>query len=257
MQANRLTGDKAGFFDLMAVGLIVVYQKIFSPLKGFSCAYRCRHGGPSCSEYVKQTVLRRGLASGLADIRARFDACRLAARQLNSSFPGRQSGAVDCGLDGCGDFGGFDSCFGDSGAEGGGSSTTIIIFPFGLLLILIFVVASSDWFKAPLVSAIDIRLMENQQEAQEQGVARLLGGNNPDYQVVFIVNGRKIVTNTLSDSSAKTWLRLEPKSGFEIADIDRFTIVNKQLLEDIVLDTIDDPEPQGKGAFYEYRFTED
>lgn len=259
MEANRLSGSRAGFFDFIAVGLIVVYQKVISPLKGYSCAHRYRHGGLSCSEYVKQAVLRNGGASAYPDIRSRFQACKSAARDIHRQAPKNQTGVLDCGLDGCGDVGSIDSCFGDGGGDGGsgsGKSSIVIVLPVGFFIILL-IFAGLTWFKAPQVDAIEIRLIENQQEAQEKGIALLLGGKNPDYQVIFLVNGRKITTNTLPNSSAKSWLRLEPKSGFEIADLEQVTILNKQVLADIVLETIDNPKRQGSGEYYEYRLNED
>jgi len=33
--------------------------------------------------------------------------------------------------------------------------------------------------------------------------------------------------------------------------------VNKRVLEDVVLDVIDNPAPQGSGEYYEYRLSED
>lgn len=257
MEANRLSGNEAGFFDLIALALIVIYQKAISPVKGFSCAHRYQHGGLSCSEYVKQVVLRKGIVSGYREIRSRFHACKSAALEVQRKSLRHQTGVLDCGFDSCGDIGNIDSCFGDSGAQGDtGKSSIVIILPAGLLIILL-ILAGAFWVKEPRVSAIDIRLIENQQEAQEQGIARLLGGKQPDYQVVFIVDGRKIVTNTLPDSSAKTWLRLELNSDFKIADLEQMTILNKQLLKDIVLETINNPQRQGSGEYYEYRLSED
>lgn len=257
MEANQLSKNRVGFFNSIAVCLIFIYQKAISPVKGFSCAHRYRHGGLSCSEYVKQVVLRKGIVSGYTDIRSRFHACKSAALKIQRKYPQNEAGFLDCGLDGCGDFGDIGSCFDGGGAEGGsGKSSVVIILPIGLLIILL-IIAGSVWFKGPRVNAIDIRLVEDQQEAQEKGVARLLGGKYPDYQVLFVVNGKKIATNTLSNSTAKTWLSLEPETGFKIADLEQITILNKQVLEDKVLEIIDKPGRQGRGEYYEYRLSED
>jgi putative component of membrane protein insertase Oxa1/YidC/SpoIIIJ protein YidD len=59
-------------------GLITVYQKYLSPLKGFSCAHRVLHRGESCSQYVKRTILERGLSDALPQTRQRFRDCRSA-----------------------------------------------------------------------------------------------------------------------------------------------------------------------------------
>ncbi|MBC9071976.1 membrane protein insertion efficiency factor YidD [Thauera sp. CAU 1555] len=42
-------------------GAITGYQKHFSPRKGYCCAYRALHGGPSCSEFGRRVVLRYGV----------------------------------------------------------------------------------------------------------------------------------------------------------------------------------------------------
>jgi putative component of membrane protein insertase Oxa1/YidC/SpoIIIJ protein YidD len=61
-----------------AAGLITAYQKYLSPLKGFSCAHRVLHRGESCSQYVKRTILERGLSDALPETRQRFRDCRSA-----------------------------------------------------------------------------------------------------------------------------------------------------------------------------------
>ena len=259
MRVDRPTGNAAGFVSQVVAWSIVIYQRFISPVKGFTCAHRYRHGGASCSEHARQVVLNRGIVSGYADIRSRFHACRAAALEIQRNTPRKQAGALDCGFDSCGDAG---SCFdgggaGGGGAEGGrGKSTTIIVIPSGILVILL-IIAASAWFKGPRVNAIDIRLVENQQETQERGVARLLGGKNPDYQVVFFVDGKNISTNTLTDSTARSWLRLEPRSEFRFSELERITIVNKQLLDDEILEVIDNPQRQGRGEIYEYRLAEE
>ena len=68
--------------------------------------------------------------------------------------------------------------FDGGGAERGwGKSSTIVILP-GLLLLMILIFIFFVWLEDPHVSNIDIRLIEGQQEAQETGVARLIGGEN-------------------------------------------------------------------------------
>ena len=42
-----------------AVGLIVVYQRIISPLLGPACRYE-----PTCSEYTRQAIERYGVGKG-------------------------------------------------------------------------------------------------------------------------------------------------------------------------------------------------
>ena len=234
-------------FNSIIIHLITFYQKVISPSKGFSCAYCYEYGGLSCSEYVKRIAQKRGVLSGLGDIRLRFRACKQAALKIQHSRSTNQDGILDCGFDGCGDVG---SCF-DSGG-GGGGSTIYIIFP-GSIFLLLLIFGGTIWYQGPQVSSIDIRLIESKQEVKEKGLALIIGGKLPDYQVIFDIKGKKIATQTLNNSSAKKWLTLEPKSQFKIADINSITIVNKQVLKDHVLDVIENPSEQGTGEFYEYK----
>ena len=43
----------------VAVGLIVVYQRVLSPLLGPACRYE-----PSCSEYTRQAIEKYGVGRG-------------------------------------------------------------------------------------------------------------------------------------------------------------------------------------------------
>lgn len=65
-----------------AAGLITLYQRFVSPHKGFVCAHRALHHGPSCSAYVKNSLLSEGLWHTLTRLPARARACGAAARLL-------------------------------------------------------------------------------------------------------------------------------------------------------------------------------
>ncbi len=65
-----------------ASALISGYQRHISPKKGFSCAHRVLHGGESCSEYIKRTILEQGLLRTIPLSRKRFQACKAANRVL-------------------------------------------------------------------------------------------------------------------------------------------------------------------------------
>ncbi len=68
-----------------AVLAINGYQRYISPHKGFCCAYRVATGEDSCSEYVKQVIIRNGLFRSLSEIRRRFRDCKKSARYLNEA----------------------------------------------------------------------------------------------------------------------------------------------------------------------------
>lgn len=84
-------GDEAARMGLMArlgIGLVLVYQRIVSPLLPPTCRYV-----PSCSEYARRALVRHGLIRGSL----------LAAKRLfrcNPLYPG-----------------GFDPVPGEEGAE--------------------------------------------------------------------------------------------------------------------------------------------
>jgi len=88
---------------------IIGYQRYLSPYKGFCCAHRVRHGGDSCSEFVRQAVLAEGLWSALPIIRLRFAECKAAALALRWEHEDprhkrkqeKQQSSSDCGSGYC------------------------------------------------------------------------------------------------------------------------------------------------------------
>lgn len=76
------------------VSLISFYQRFLSPHKGFCCAHRVLHGGPSCSAAVKSILLERGAWSSWTDIWLRFRECQAAARTLRMVRKGQLSAAL-------------------------------------------------------------------------------------------------------------------------------------------------------------------
>ncbi|MET0028315.1 MAG: membrane protein insertion efficiency factor YidD [Candidatus Thiodiazotropha sp.] len=68
-----------------AVLAINGYQRYISPHKGFCCAHRVLTGEASCSEYVKQAIMQKGLLGSWSDITRRFATCKESARYLNET----------------------------------------------------------------------------------------------------------------------------------------------------------------------------
>ena len=68
-----------------AIGLIEVYQRRLSPLKGFTCAHLVLHGGVSCSQAVKLAIVEGGLSAGWRAVKARAAACRAAMLAIQIS----------------------------------------------------------------------------------------------------------------------------------------------------------------------------
>ena len=68
----------------ISVYTITQYQKHISPHKGFVCAHRRLYGGESCSEHIKQTIIKEGLGHILAKSKLRFASCKQANFILKS-----------------------------------------------------------------------------------------------------------------------------------------------------------------------------
>jgi putative component of membrane protein insertase Oxa1/YidC/SpoIIIJ protein YidD len=68
----------------LTVGMIRIYQRHLSPIKGYSCAHRLHHGGLSCSEFGRRAFEAEGMAGGWRSLRGRFKECRAAAIALRS-----------------------------------------------------------------------------------------------------------------------------------------------------------------------------
>ena len=76
-----MTGN-SGVAATAIARLIALYQRHLSPRKGYSCAHRVLHGGPSCSAYGKRAVLRCGPVRAARLVFRRFARCSAAARQI-------------------------------------------------------------------------------------------------------------------------------------------------------------------------------
>jgi len=239
--------------------LISFYQKWFSPWKGYSCAHRRLHGDYSCSEAVKQMILRNGLFPSLGNIRARFRACREAAlshRARDNSF---QRGDLDCGLsgcvgcDGCGDMGVVDYCSG--GTEKISFPSISITIP-GVrislgLIVVVFI--CFFWFYGRQVSSIDIKLIDAARETQDKKLINIFNSKLPDYQVILNVDAGEVRTELLSNVSASNWIHLKLNDAVYQSDIDTFTIVNKQILTADTLEVFNNPDGSGEGEYIEYK----
>ena len=92
----------------LSLAAIGGYQRHLSPRKGYACAHRIAHGGTGCSGFAKQAIRCAGFVTALPLIRARFAACRDAAKELHADTAARdKSRKQDCGF-GCDGTGCFD-----------------------------------------------------------------------------------------------------------------------------------------------------
>ena len=74
---------------------IAWYQVRLSPRKGYGCAHRVAHGGDSCSQAVRRSLLERGLFGSALPTLARFAACWQAVALLTPHQ--RVQGVCCCG----------------------------------------------------------------------------------------------------------------------------------------------------------------
>ena len=68
--------------EQLAAFAIRMYQKYISPYKGFRCAHRVLHGGPSCSEFARLYVQEHTLWAMFPALRLRE--CRMAKETLSA-----------------------------------------------------------------------------------------------------------------------------------------------------------------------------
>ncbi len=66
----------------LAIGCIKFYQKFISPYKGYSCSYRIRHKGDSCSTIVKNLIWEKGFFAAKPYIKHQFAQCKQAGEEL-------------------------------------------------------------------------------------------------------------------------------------------------------------------------------
>jgi putative component of membrane protein insertase Oxa1/YidC/SpoIIIJ protein YidD len=74
-----------------AIRAIEWYQRVISPRKGFSCAYRAAWGGHSCSGAVKSAFVDGGVIGGIGALFEQPFKCHGAARVLADRGPFRGS----------------------------------------------------------------------------------------------------------------------------------------------------------------------
>lgn len=74
---------------------IAWYQVRLSPRKRYGCAHRVAHGGDSCSQAVRRSLLDRGLFASAVPTLVRFAACWQAVALLTPHQ--RVQGVCCCG----------------------------------------------------------------------------------------------------------------------------------------------------------------
>jgi len=70
--------------DWVLIKAIGFYQRRISPRKGWRCAHRVLHGGPSCSGFVKIAIRTYGWREAIPIVKGRFAECKQASRTLRA-----------------------------------------------------------------------------------------------------------------------------------------------------------------------------
>jgi putative component of membrane protein insertase Oxa1/YidC/SpoIIIJ protein YidD len=65
-----------------AICCIDFYQKHISPRKGYVCVHRYYHGGDSCSEYAKKSIIEFGLIKTIPLFFSRLRECEQAYKYI-------------------------------------------------------------------------------------------------------------------------------------------------------------------------------
>jgi uncharacterized protein len=71
--------------------MIIFYQKVISPRKGYRCAYRAHTGSASCSTFGYRAIERHGIGIGFALLQRRFKKCSLEHHKVSSDWPKRKN----------------------------------------------------------------------------------------------------------------------------------------------------------------------
>jgi putative component of membrane protein insertase Oxa1/YidC/SpoIIIJ protein YidD len=87
------------FVRQAALTSIHAYQVHLSPMKGFTCLYRCCYGGLSCSAYVGHLLLEESsLSMVFSQTLQRFRSCATASNLINSESSETQCWIIPCCL---------------------------------------------------------------------------------------------------------------------------------------------------------------
>ena len=122
-----------------------------------------------------------------------------------------------------------------------------------LLIIGLILVVSSYFYYGRQISSVDIRIKPGVEETTDSGMlSKLLRSQQPDYKINFHLKNGLATTNTLKNTSAKDWVSLKTSRSFYLSDITKMVILNKDVTRSIELDSISNPQKDGKGKVLEY-----
>jgi len=251
---------------IIFVTLIALYQRYISPYKGFHCAHHALHGQQTCSNAVKDLVLKYGFSKSLPLIKQRFNDCRLAYDCLQKELIQSHTADIPCGAP-------CDVGIGDCGGTSPDSSACNIIsfcdWPFNsrhysnrtkqLLLIaflLVVLILSYIFYGRQIAEVYLIDLGQSEQNL----VTRLIQRDQPDVRVLVMADGKKHYSNIakLKVSGVETKFVLQkPLPTFEFDYLEvldaRLNVANELIVVGQVLEKFESSQTSQQGQRFAYR----
>jgi putative component of membrane protein insertase Oxa1/YidC/SpoIIIJ protein YidD len=259
------------------LSLIVFYQRVLSPRKGFNCAHHQLNKGDTCSNAIKKILLEQPLRDIVKLSRARFRECRAASIQIAS-----HRADIPCDIGCAGDAG----CLGDSSNSGCGKNSDACTAPCDACLdyprttkrtktialcFFILLCTFLAYLYGSQITKLEITKLEISQRPNSKRsdslFEKLLSRNNPKLRALAIIGGNKIYSNVVDSSDLTSGLKagttivlafpkalsLDQISRLELHDV-RFSAAQGLVIVGQTLDSIDQPNESGNGQRFSYRF---
>lgn len=253
---------------LFCLLLIDFYQRVLSPRKGFNCAHHRLHQGDTCSNAIKKILLEQPLGEIVKLSRARFRECRAASTHLASHRVD-----IPCDISCAGDAG----CLGDSSNSGCGKNSDACAAPCDacldyprttkrtkiiLLSIIVLLGIVLAYMYGSQITKVEISQLANSQRSDSL-LRKLVNRDTPKLRALAISDENKIYSNVVESSDLVTGmsvtlsfsrsLSLEKISRLELHDA-RFSAAQGLIIVGQTIDHIDQPNKQGQGKRFHYRF---
>lgn len=238
--------------------LITFYQRFISPYKGFNCAHHVLHGEQTCSNAVKDLILKNGLLKSLPLIRMRFSECRNAFETLSNSkaITPRTDIPCDVSIGDCG-----------SGAESISDCPCDSLFPDKKLsrkskrrlyaTIVLIMIPLSYIFYGQDIAYVYIK---DQELASQNTLQRITQREDPQLRVLVVIGTNKHYSNIAKLEKKNIEYKLEFEQPLKSYDIDqlqvldaRVNIGNKLVVVSQTLDKFEHVAKKGQGKRFSYR----
>ncbi len=253
------------------LALIYFYQRVISPVKGFSCAHHQLHRGDTCSNAVKKIISDNSLIAALPLISARFSACKSAADSIiaertrhTTNYDNRSDLPLpcDCSID-------LPTPSGGSTCSGATPCDACAHWPnmkrrtrrvLTLMVVLIALIAA--YFYGSQITKIEVVHVSDSQRSDSL-MQKLLSRDQPTLRALVISKDRKIYSQTKSTGQLAsdepltlefdTVVNPNNVTTLEIHDA-RFSAAGELIVLGQVLEHFDQPQAAGSGKRFAYKF---